>query len=150
MVVKPSQSSNELFHADETAWLDETAELLEHGLVADLDHANLGEYLRDMARRDRREVENRLAILLAHLLKWIHQPERRSGGWRATILVQGNELAGVASRGVLRNHLEASLADAYGKAIDYAAAETELEPNTFPSECPWTTTELFAVASLLD
>ncbi|MBX6314645.1 MAG: DUF29 family protein [Isosphaeraceae bacterium] len=43
------------------------------------------EYLSDITRRDRREVESRLAVLIAHLLKWTYQPRRRTRSWRATI-----------------------------------------------------------------
>jgi len=39
------------------------------------------------------------------------------------------------SRGVLRNHAEAVLADVYRKAIERAAAETGLPVETFPVEC---------------
>ena len=59
---------------------------------AEMDYQNLSEYLADMARRDRREVFSRLVVLLSHLLKWEHQPEKRSGSWRGTILEQRREL----------------------------------------------------------
>ncbi|HKM81947.1 MAG TPA: DUF29 family protein, partial [Candidatus Acidoferrum sp.] len=59
-----------LYERDETAWLEAMAELARDGRAEDLDLGHLAEYLFDMARRDRREVESRLAVLLSHLLKW--------------------------------------------------------------------------------
>ena len=74
-----------LYEADETAWLEAMSELVAQRRYAELDHAHLGEYLADMAKRDRREVFSRLVVLLSHLLKWQHQPENCSGSWRGTL-----------------------------------------------------------------
>src|SRR5438445_3910492 len=98
------------------------ADLVRHGHLGDLDYPHLGEYLRDMARRDRREVESRLTTLLEHVLKWVHQPDRRSRSWRRTLVLQRQKLAQEATRGVLRNHAEAVLSKAYVDAVDRAAA----------------------------
>ena len=133
-----------LYAADETAWLEATAELVRRGRLDQIDTTTLAEYLADMARRDRREVESRLIVLLAHVLKWLHQPEGRSRGWRATVVEQRQELEGLVGRGVLRNHAEAVLADAYRKAVERVAAETGLASETFPAMCPYTLDELLS------
>jgi hypothetical protein len=75
-----------------------------------------------MARWDRREVESRLVVLLAHLLKWAHQPGHRSRGWRATVVEQRQELNRLIGRGVLRNHAEGVLAEVYAQAVERTAA----------------------------
>ena len=62
---------------DETAGREAMAELVRGGRVEDLDLDHLAEYLSDMARRDRVEVESRLSVLMAHLLKGSHQPDQR-------------------------------------------------------------------------
>ena len=92
-----------LYERDETAWLETMAELIRLGRLDELDYSNLAEYLADMARRDRREVESRLTVLISHALKWTHQPDHRSGSWRGTIVEQRQELEGLVSRGVLRS-----------------------------------------------
>src|SRR5882724_3211235 len=109
-----------LYEQDETAWLEAMSELIRLGRLDEVDYPNLADYLADMARRDRREVESRLTVLLTHALKWAHQPDHRSGSWRGTIIEQRQELEGLVSRGVLRNHAEAVLADTYRKAIERA------------------------------
>jgi hypothetical protein len=128
----------ELFESDETAWLEQTAELVRDKRFDQLDISNLAEYLTDMARRDRREVVSRLVALLAHLLKWEHQPERRGGSWRSTILEQQRELRVILESGTLRNHAESMFEKAYAGARRQAAAEIEQEESVLPKECPWT------------
>ncbi len=142
MIQRATTSLSELYEVDETAWLEAMAELIRHGRRDELDYAHLGEYLSDMARRDRREVESRLTTLLAHALKWIYQPEHRSRSWHGTIIEQQQELEGEAARGVLRKHAEASLSQCYAKAVKRAAAETGLAASTFPAECPFTLEQL--------
>lgn len=137
MVQRTSKALAALYETDETAWLEATAELVRDGRLDELDITTLAEYLADMARRDRREVESRLIVLLAHLLKWLHQPDRRTGSWRATVIEQRQELEGLVARGVLRNHAEAVLADAYQKAVERTAAETGLPEGTLPKTCPY-------------
>lgn len=134
-----------LYERDETAWLEAMAELARDGRAEDLDLGHLAEYLFDMARRDRREVESRLAVLLSHLLKWTHQPDHRSRGWRATVIEQRQELNRFAGRGVLRNHAQEVLADVYTEAVERAAAETGALRDRFPAECPYTLDELLTV-----
>jgi hypothetical protein len=131
-----------LYLEDETAWLDRMAELARSRQADEIDWANLAEYLAEMAGRDRREVESRLAVLLAHILKWTYQPDRRSNGWRATIIEQRHELVRHASRGVLRRHAEEVLGDAYREAVERAAAETGIAENAVPAECSYSLPQL--------
>jgi hypothetical protein len=137
MVQRTSQALASLYEADETAWLEQTAALVREHRFDELDAANLVEYLTDMAKRDRREVFSRLVVLLAHLLKWEHQPDRRSGTWQATILEQLRELRQLLESGTLRNHARAVLADAYTEAVKQAAAETGLPRSAFPKQSAW-------------
>src|SRR5437879_6010914 len=127
-----------LYESDETAWLEAMSELIHQGRFDELDYAHLGEYLADMARRDRREVESRLAILIAHLLKWTKQTAKRSRSWRRTIVVQRQELVRQVERGVLRNHAEAALPKLYAAAVEQVVTETGLPAETFPDACPYT------------
>jgi hypothetical protein len=67
-----------LYEQDETAWLEQTANLVAQQLFGEIDHEHLSQCLSDMARRDKREVSSRLVILISYLLKWEHQPEQRA------------------------------------------------------------------------
>jgi hypothetical protein len=142
MVQAPNLSL--LYERDETAWLEAMAALAASGRYAEMDYQHLSEYLADMAKRDRREVFSRLVVLLSHLLKWEHQPERRSGSWRGTIREQRRELRQLLESGTLRKHAEAVLEDAYAEARRQAADETELPLGEFPVENRWGLDELLA------
>jgi hypothetical protein len=144
MIQRAAEDLTALYEADETAWLDAMSELIREGRHDQIDYAHLGEYLEDMAGRDRREVESRLTTLLAHLLKWTHQPRKRSRSWRGTIIVQQHELRRRLGRGVLRNHAEAVLAEVYADAVKQAAAETGLSAKRFPAVCPYTFDQLLS------
>jgi hypothetical protein len=123
-----------LYEQDETAWLEAMSALAASGRHAEMDYVHLSEYLADMAKRDRREVFSRLVVLLCHLLKWEHQPERRPGSWRGPIREQRRELRQLLASGTLRKHAETVLADAYTEARRQAADETELSLDMFPVE----------------
>lgn len=150
MITKPTESLAELYDADETAWLEAMAELLRDGRLSELDYTHLQEHLENMALRDRKKVESRLAILIAHVLKWTHQPEKRTASWRGTIIVQRHKLTKLLESGTLRKHAEAVLADCYADAVDMALEETKLPAATIPAECPWTLEQLLAPEVLAD
>ena len=131
-----------LYEADETAWLEQMSKLISERRYDELDFRHLSEYLLDMAKRDRREVLHRLTTLLVHLLKWEHQPRKRSRSWQATILTQRHELQDLLESRTLENHAREILPKAYARAIKEAAAETGLVPERFPQECTNTLDEL--------
>jgi len=141
MIAAPNTPLATLYEQDETAWLEAMASLAAKGRWTELDLCNLSEYLADMAKRDRREVTSRLSTLIAHLLKWRFQPERRGGSWRATVEVQRQELAELLESGTLRNHALEVFEKAYGNAVRQAAAETGLAESTFPLECSFSLEE---------
>lgn len=131
-----------LFERDETAWLDAMAHLARVGRHDLLDLPSLAEYLDTMGRRDRREVHSRLTLLIAHVLKWNHQGDQRSRSWKATIVVQRQELGELIESGVLRAFAEDDLERAYRHAVEQATAETGLPETEFPVECPYLLSEL--------
>jgi hypothetical protein len=127
----------ELYEQDETAWLETMSQLIARRRFAELDCDHLSEYLSDMAKRDRREVYSRLVVLMSHLLKWEHQPDRRTGSWRGTMREQRRELRQLLESGTLRNHADTVLPDAYIDARLQAADETEVPVDALPATAPW-------------
>jgi hypothetical protein len=139
-----TESLISLYDQDETAWLDSMVRLLDRGQYADLDYQNLKEYLADMAKRDRREVLNRLETLMVHLLKWEFQPEKQTASWQGRILEQRRQLRHLLDSKTLMNHALNVLADAYADARKQAAVETEMKASKFPKECPWNVDEVLS------
>jgi hypothetical protein len=144
VIQQATESMSQLYELDETAWLEAMAELIVQGRCEELDYPHLGEFLTDMALRERREVKTRLTTLLMHVLKWTHQPDQRSRSWRGTITEQRHELLEQTEYGVLRNHAQAIIGDAYRKAVERAADETGLPAGSFPAECPYTLDQLLS------
>lgn len=142
MVERTATSLAALFETDETAWLEVMAQLAADRRVEEIDYPNLGEFLTDIARRDRREVYSRLVLLLSHLLKWQHQPEQRTNSWRVTIRTQRRDLGMLLESETLRNHASVILARVYEDSREDAGLETGLPAETFPAECPWAVAEL--------
>jgi hypothetical protein len=92
-----------------------------------------------MGRTEKRELISRLSVLLLHLLKWRHQPEKRSPSREASIRVQRNRLADhLDDNPSLTPLLPKALASAYRDAALEAVAETGRARSTFSDASPWT------------
>jgi hypothetical protein len=105
---------------------------------ATLDWENLAEEIESLGRSQASELESRYYQLLAHLLKWHFQPERRSSSWRGTIVEQRYQLGRLLNGNPgLEPSRSRRFRSAYAGARDLAAAETELPVETFPVDCPW-------------
>lgn len=76
------------YETDIVAWASEQAALLRAGKLSFVDALNIAEEIEDVAKSERRELASRMAILIAHLLKWKFQPGRRGTSWAATIRAQ--------------------------------------------------------------
>jgi len=126
-----------LYVEDETAWLELTSRLVAERRFDEVDADSLSEYLSDMATRDRREAKSRLVVLLAHLLKWEHQPSKRSASWESTIATQRGELGDLLESRTLRLHATTILEQAYRRAVLQATIQTGLPESTFPATCPY-------------
>ena len=91
-----------------------------------------------MGAREWRELGNRLAVLLVHLLKWQRQPERRGNSWQRTIKVQRMEINDLpADNPGLKSELEEIFAKAYQKARLLAADEIQFDDSAFPDDSPF-------------
>jgi DNA-binding transcriptional regulator YdaS (Cro superfamily) len=124
---------------DYHAWLERQAALLAERHFADLDLDNLIDEIQALARSEKREIENRLSVLLVYLLKWVHQPAQRSGGWASTIIEQrARLLKRMQESPSLRGYPAEVLHEEYAIAREKAAAETGLRAGAFPRTCPYT------------
>ncbi len=130
---------SDLYERDFFAWANEQAALLRAGDLSAADIANIAEEIETLGRGEKRELVNRLNILLLHLLKWEFQPDRRG---------RSRELSVANARDAISEHLDDNpslkfklsdaLATAYRHARREAAIETGLALDNFPPDCPWT------------
>jgi hypothetical protein len=130
--------SSSLYDQDFFAWANEQARLLRAGRLSEADIAHIAEEIESMGRSEKRELVNRLSVLLMHLLKWRFQPSARGTSWRLTIEEQRQRLADhLLDNPSLKATLDASIASGYRLAILGAARETGLDRAVFPAACPW-------------
>jgi hypothetical protein len=131
--------ANDLYEADFYAWTQEQARLLRERRFDDLDLENLVDEVESVGRNDERQIESRLEVLMAHLLKWKFQPGGRGNGWISTIFEQRNRLIGlVEDSPSLSVFQRQEVFDSYGAARLLAAKETGIAFGLFPEECPFT------------
>src|SRR5918997_7089242 len=131
--------TSELYELDFYAWTQEQAKLLQEGKWDCLDVPNLIEEIESLGKQERRELRNRLGILLGHLLKWEFQPENRSKSWFATIREQRSQVLQLIDESPsLQPYLSEALKIAYQSGLNLAVRETSLSYKVFPQECPYT------------
>ena len=127
------------YETDYYAWAMEQAELLRAGRLSDADIANIAEEIESMGRSEKRELLNRLEILLTHLLKWQVQSALRGNSWTLTIREQRRKLdRHLQDNPSLRAILDAAIPEAYGDALIEAQQQTGLPESAFPAAVPWT------------
>jgi Domain of unknown function DUF29 len=77
-----------LYETDFYAWTQKQANLLRHQQWNQLDLCNLIEEIESLGKQQRAELRNTWSVLIAHLLKWEYQLEKRSRSWLNTIRIQ--------------------------------------------------------------
>lgn len=129
------------YEQDILAWANEQAAFLRNGQLDRLDLAHLAEEIEDVGKTEKRELRSRMAVLLAHLLKWQYQPERQCRSWTLTIRNQRRSIDLALSR--TPSLRAACLTDpdwwraTWLDCLTLADKETGLL-EVFPEDCPWT------------
>lgn len=128
-----------VYEKDFYGWTKEQAMLLRDHNFTQLDVDHLIEEIESMGRSERRQLVNRLEVLIMHLLKWQYQPELRGRSWELTILEQRRRITKLLNNNPsLQPELPAALTEAYEDAAFGAMRETGLLLTTFPESCPYT------------
>jgi hypothetical protein len=133
------------YEEDFYAWTVEQAHLLRSGDLSAIDIENIAEEIESMGRSDRRAIESRLTVLLAHLLKWQAQTDMRSASWSGTIREQRRQIQRLLRESPsLRPFVAEALSETYGDAREDAIEETGLAEGEFPAECPFTVEQVLS------
>ncbi len=126
------------YETDLNAWANEQARLLRAGRFDLLDIEHLAGEIEDVGKSEQRELASRMVVLLAHLLKWQYQPERRGASWEKTIKAQRKDIRyALGESPSLEPKLQepAWLDVVWTRAVAQAVNETGLD--AFPEVCPW-------------
>ncbi|ETS32246.1 DUF29 domain-containing protein [Photorhabdus khanii] len=133
------------YETDVVAWANEQAALLRAGKLSQIDIENIAEEIEDVGKSEKRELASRMAVLLAHLLKWKFQPTHQGKSWELTIKGQ-REL--IQRRLKKTPSLKASLSDpewfedTWFDARSDASKETGIGLEIFPTSCIWTAEQI--------
>ncbi len=131
------------YDADVAAWASEQARLIREGQFDKLDWEHIAEEVEDVGNSEQRELASRMAVLIAHLLKWQYQPEQQSTSWKRTIKEQRRALAFHLEQ---VPSLKSKLADSDWQGAIWADAVTlainETGMGGFPENCPWTVEDI--------
>ncbi|MFB2836487.1 DUF29 domain-containing protein [Floridanema evergladense] len=130
--------TSELYENDFYAWTVKQANFLRNRDWNNLDIPNLAEEIESLGKQDRRELRNRLRVLIGHLLKWEFQSDKRSKSWANTIDEQRFQILGLLQESPSLNpYLPDAISEVYKYALKLAADETSLSKETFPQEYPY-------------
>jgi len=155
MAGRPTEDQVDLAPADEPvradydrdfySWLMEQARHVRAGRWDALDRENLAEEIESLGREQFNKLESALRVLLVHILKWDHQPGRRSRSW--TISIKDQRIAFdqvLEDNPGLKSRLDEALARAYRRARLKAAEETGLDEDAFPEICTYSWDDLLS------
>lgn len=132
-LTKPSKTS--LYDRDLNLWLETAIAQLRVTNFRELDVENLIEELEGLAGRDKRELKNRLIVLLEHLLKrlYVDMPQEFNG-WQRTIWEQRTQIEILFEQSPsLKNLWE----DYFENAWHYAFKKVNREYNNFGFPHAW-------------
>ena len=139
-----AQLNQKLYDQDYYQWTVETANALNSKSYDAVDIEHLIEEIEGMGASERSQLQNRLEVLIMHLLKLEYQ----SGyigkrGWILTIKEQRKRLKRLLQK---MPSLKACIQDEAIEAYDYAAIraakETGITESVFPSMMPYTLEQL--------
>ncbi|MGO9740635.1 MAG: DUF29 domain-containing protein [Roseiarcus sp.] len=126
------------YDRDVILWAQEQSALLRAGRFAELDIEHIADEIEDVGKAEKREFASRMAVLLAHLMKWKFQPERRGRSWRLPIADQRERIAlAIEDTPSLKYVMRAPSwqRDAWLDARAQARNETGIDD--LPENCPW-------------
>ena len=141
-----------LYETDFYAWTQRQAELMRERHFEELDVENVTEELEAMGRSEKRQLVDRLAVLIAHLLKWQYQPQERqyrANSWLNTIEEQRERISDhLRENPSLKARLDEYFQNGYKYGVLKASKETGIEKKKFPADCPYTLKQVLDVEFL--
>lgn len=126
------------YEDDLYTWVQEQVALLRAGRIERIDAHNISEELSDVGSEQYDKLESALEVLLMHMLKWDHQPKRRSRSWRLTIREQRQRLEKQLGKNPgLKSRLAEAIEDGFALGRTGAARGMGVEPESLAASCPY-------------
>ena len=126
------------YEDDLYSWVEQQVHLLRAGRLDQLDAVNIAEELSDVGAEQYDKLESALEILLMHMLKWDHQPERRGRSWSLTIHEQRLRAEKQLRKNPgLKSRLDEAVTDGFRLGRVRAAREMKVPLDSLPESCPY-------------
>jgi hypothetical protein len=118
--------------------VQEQVALLRAGRLAEIDAANVAEELSNVGAEQYGKLQSALEVLLMYMLKWDHQPARRTRSWSLTIEEQRLRVAKQLRKNPgLKSRLPEAIDDGFRLGRVRAAREMKVELESLPVTCPY-------------
>lgn len=126
------------FESDFYGWAMAQASFLRAGDFGALDLPRLAEEIEDVGRSEYFGLQSALTVLIQHMLKWDHQPTKRSRSWINSIAEQRDRVEDVLRVSPSLKHRWSEAVDAaYRYGSRKASREIDIPLDTFPPDCPY-------------
>jgi Domain of unknown function DUF29 len=127
-LVPSEEASGATYEHDFYTWSLDQARLIRDGRWAAIDRENVAEEIESLGREQFAKLESALRVLLLHMLKWDHQPERRGRSWQLSIKAQRVRIDRLLDTNPgLKPRVPEAITHGYRLAHIEAAQETELD-----------------------
>lgn len=131
------------YEQDYGAWLSRQIALLRARRWGELDLDHLVDEVESLGRSDFRRLVGAIEIVVAHMLKWDHQPHKRSPGWLASIDEHRARIeTELADSPSYRSRIDEAVQRAYRPARGIASRQSKIGLRQFPATCPYSWDEI--------
>lgn len=119
-------------------WALDQAALIRAGCYQDVDWINVADEIESVGKSEFRSLKSLLEVIVVHMLKWGHQPAKRSRSWVNSIDESRDRvLENLSDNPSLKIKIEEAIEVAYRLGRRAAARQTEIDVHTFPAACPY-------------
>lgn len=134
------------YEGDAAAWAMHQAELIRSGRFDEIDGEHLAQEIESLAKSEFRVLTSALAIVIQHILKWEHQPERRGASWATSIREHRRRIEQqLRDNPSFRRHLAQAVEDEWPSGVYLALfdlRDLNFDKRYFPETCPYTWEDL--------
>lgn len=127
------------YENDFYGWAMQNIQLLKQGNYQEADIEHIIEELEEMGTSHENQLINRLAVLIAHLLKWQFQPDFRGRSWEGTIEEQRRKIDRIIKKNPsLKPKISEAIEEGFADSKAIIKKETPIDMKVLPSTCPYT------------
>lgn len=143
-----------LYDNDFNLWIETTLKQIRERNFNSVDWENVLEELESLGKQQKRELSNRLRLLLEHFLKlsyWEVEKSYNARGWHGTIVEQRKQIIQlIEDNPSLKPYLHKVYESCYTDARDITIAKTGLDKEIFPTQSVLTLEELLDESFIIE